>query len=61
LHEANKGTVRKHNVTANLSVQKLLHTTDAIWQATQDNWKGFCQYMESPENNSGKWMAFYEL
>jgi hypothetical protein len=42
-----KTTVSEHNVTAYLSLQKLLHTTnDARGQVTQDDWKGLCHHVE---------------
>jgi hypothetical protein len=45
-----KRIVREHNVTADLSVQKLLQTThDAIGQVNQEGWEGFCQHVESLE------------
>jgi hypothetical protein len=45
-----KRTVREHNVTADLSLQKLLQTAlDAIAQVNQEDWVGFCQHVESLE------------
>jgi hypothetical protein len=45
-----KRIVREHSVTVDLSLQKLLQmTNDAIGQVTQENWKGFCQHVESVE------------
>jgi hypothetical protein len=45
-----KRIVREHNVTANLSLQKLLQTAhDAIGQVNQEDWEGFCQHVDSLE------------
>jgi hypothetical protein len=45
-----KKIVREHNVTADLSLQKLLQTAhDAIGQVNQEAWEGFCQHEESLE------------
>jgi hypothetical protein len=45
-----KRIVREHNVTADLSLQKLLQTArDAIGQVNQEEWEGFCQHVESLE------------
>jgi hypothetical protein len=42
-----KRIVWEHNVTADLSLQKLLQTAhDAIGQVNQEDWEGFCQHVE---------------
>jgi hypothetical protein len=45
-----KRIIREHSMTADLYFQKLLQTTnDAIGQVNQENWEGFCQHVESEE------------
>jgi hypothetical protein len=45
-----KRIVTEHNVTADLSLKKLLQTAhDAIGQVNQEDWEGFCQHIESLE------------
>jgi transposase len=45
-----KRIVREHNVTTDLSLQKLLQTAhDAIGQVNQEDWEGFCQHIVSLE------------
>jgi hypothetical protein len=57
-----KRIVREHNVTADLSLQKLLQTAhDAIGQVNQEDWEGFCRHVESLEkNNIGKWLVLFQ-
>lgn len=45
-----KRIVREHNVTADLSLAKLLEVTnEAIQEVTADDWAGFCHHVESQE------------
>jgi hypothetical protein len=45
-----KRKVWEHNVTADLSLQKLLQTAhDAIGQVNQEDWEGFCRHVQSLE------------
>jgi hypothetical protein len=45
-----KRIVTEHNVTADLSLQKLLQTAhDVIGWVSQENWEGFCQQVECLE------------
>jgi hypothetical protein len=45
-----KRTVREHNVTADLSLAKLLEVTnEAIQEVTADDWAGFYHHVELQE------------
>jgi hypothetical protein len=45
-----KQIVRGHNLTADLSLAKLLKVTnEAMQEVTADDWAGFCPHVESQE------------